>query len=324
MSTRRLSKPRLLALGMSFALGLGLATLAPASATANPDEDPPPTWRFKKQDKPVKVVVLAGSVGAWQKDPYHEHLENWCSNVEVENLSKTGYGAYWLRKRFMQQVIQNPYLNLRNPDHEYWMIFHGGLNSVATPESTNKELRQLFISAHRRGVEVVALSLMPWGDESDKKRWRGLAGLKYKQHTETVVDFLLKRSTPQEALGNYIDRRDDQSAPWSPDELADIAIDLYDSDMRDRNAPLRDLAKMRALLEKDKGWNKRHADLDPAAREAALERDAQAAAELPRWYMRPELRAFDHIHPNEKGHELVAEITCPQLPASWGCTCPKP
>jgi hypothetical protein len=305
-----------------FALGLLAATLGPVEQAEANEDDEPATWRFKQQDKPIKVVVLAGSIGAWQRDPYAEHFENWCSNIEVKNISKTGQGAYALRKHFMRQVIENRYINLRDPDYEYWLVFQGGLNSVGSPEKTNKEIRQLFLSAHQRGVSIVGLSLTPWGDDSDSRRWRGIAGLTYKRHTQTVVDFVAGRSLPQAALGTYRDRRDDPDAPWDPAELADIGIDLYDSDLRDRNAPLRDLDKLRKELEKSRDWQKAHAELDEVARAEALERDAAAAAEIPRWYLRSELRAFDHIHPNEHGHRLLAEIACPQLPASWACSCP--
>lgn len=308
------------------ALGLGalISLIGPATAEGeDPEPEAAPTWRFKKQDRPVKVMVLAGSIGAWPKRPYAQHFEQMCANVEVKNLSKVGEGAYALRKRFMAQVVENRYINLRDPDHEYWLVFQGGLNSVGTPERTNKEIRQLFLSAHQRGIKVVGLSLTPWGDEGDKKRWAGLAGLEYKRHTQTVVDYVVGRSTPQQALGVHRDRRDDPDGPWDPSELADVGIDLYDSDLRDRNAPLRDLEAMRKLVAKDKQWQKDHAHLDEAARTQAAEERAQAAAEIPRWYLRPELQSFDDIHPNEQGHELLAQIACPQLPASWGCTCPS-
>ena len=39
--------------------------------------------------------------------------------------------------------------------------------------------------------------------------------------------------------------------------------------------------------------------------------------------MREELHAFDHVHPNEKGHEIIANTTCVELPENWGCTCPE-
>jgi hypothetical protein len=168
----------------------------------------------------------------------------------------------------------------------------------------------------------VALSLTPWGDESDTKRWKGLAGLAYKDYTQKIVDFELGRLSPKQALGRYLDAREDPDAPWDPAELADIGVDLYDSALRDREAPLREIQKLRQELERSKEWQQRFAKLDESARELALDEHAQRAAELPRWFMREQLHSFDDIHPNEHGHRLLAEIACPQLPASWSCSCP--
>ncbi len=310
---------------MALAAGLALACPGEAASQAPepaPAPEPTPTWRFKKADRPIKVVVVAGSIGAWPKKPYAELFQTMCSQVEVKNLSKTGEGAYALRKRFNSQFIQNGYVNLKDPDLEYWLVFQGGLNSVGTPEKTNKDIRQLFLDAHKRGVQVVGLSLTPWGEDSDKRRWAGIAGLEYKRHTQIVVDYVVGRLTPRQALGTYRSTRADPDGPWDPTELADVGIDLYDSDLRDRNAALRDVATLRAALAKDKSWLADHAGLDELALAKALDQDAQLAAEIPRWYMRPELQSFDHIHPNEAGHALIAELACPQLPASWGCTCP--
>lgn len=328
MSTVRLSLGFVLGLTLALVPTLHAGASAPppeddGTTEAEPEPEPPPTWRFRKTDRTAKVIVLAGSIGAWQRDPYAELFEDWCSNVEVKNLSKVGEGAFALRQRFMSQVVANGYVNLRAPEYEYWLVFQGGLNSVATPEKTNKEVRQLFMSAHQRGVDVVALSPTPWGDESDK-RWRGLAGLAYKTFTQTIVDFELGRLSPQDALGRYIDARDRPDAPWDAGELADVSVDLYDSPLRDKTAPLRDLEQMRKELSKDKTWQKRLAGLDETTRELALDELALRAAELPRWFMRKELRSFDHIHPNEHGHRIIAEVACPKLPQSWACSCPTP
>jgi hypothetical protein len=81
---------------------------------------------------------------------------------------------------------------------------------------------------------------------------------------------------------------------------------------------------MRTMLAKSKRWQRANAQLDELQRQTKLEADVQEAVELPRWYLRRELRSFDHIHPNEEGHRLIAEIMCPSLPESWGCTCPSP
>jgi hypothetical protein len=312
---------RVRALGLGLWLALGALARPAAAGPGNPRDDPPPTWRFRDADRSVKVVVLAGSIGAWQRMPYARHLEDMCANVEVRNLSKTGYGAWALKQRFRQQVLQNPRVNLRNPEHEYWLVFQGGLNSVAMPESTNRHIRALFLLAHARGMRVVGLSLTPWGDERDK-RWRGASGLAYLAHTRAIVDFVLGRSDPHTALGRYVSHRPDPEAPWDPAELADIAIDLYDSRLRDAGASPRDVEKMKSLLQRDPKWRRAHADEDEETRAARLDADATLAAQLPQWYLREELRSFDHIHPNQDGHRLIAEIMCPQLPEQWGCQCP--
>jgi len=295
---------------------------APGAEPAEAPE-PPPTWRFRKDDKPVKVVVLAGSIGAWPRGPYSQQLERLCANVEVRNVSKTGLGAWALKQRFEQQVLENPYLRWGVEGQEYWLVFGGGLNSVGNPKSTNHHMRRLFELAHRRGMKVVGLTLTPWGDDRDK-RWRGVSGLRSRRMTQHVVDFTMGRLTPEQALGNLASsRRVAADAPWDPSELADVSIDLYDSPLRDLDAPLRDLDQTRELLAKSKEWQRAHAELDELQRTTKLEADAVALAENPRWYLRPELRSFDHIHPNEQGHRLIAEIMCPSLPASWGCTCPE-
>lgn len=292
-------------------------------AETAPEAEPPPTWRFKHKDRKVKVVVLAGSIGAWPKQPYAERLQAMCKHVEVKNLSKVGFGAFQLRQRFKQQFLENPYVNLRDPESEYWLVFQGGLNSVGSPARTNHDIHELFLLAHAKGLKVVALSLTPWGDDSDRKRWAGIAGLKYLRATQAVVDFVLGSLAPRQALGEFASRRPGGAdAPWRPEELPEVAVDLYRSALRDRGAALRDLEAMRRALEKDRAWQREHEGLDPNAREAALRSDAALAAEIPRWFLRAELRSFDHIHPNAEGHRLIAETACPRLPASWGCTCP--
>jgi hypothetical protein len=293
---------------------------AVADAATN-EPAPAPRWRFKHADKPVKVVVLAGSIGAFPKQPYAKELARLCKNVEVHNLSKVGEGAWGLKRRFRDMVLENPYLRLKDPAVERWLVYGGGLNSVGTPHSTNKHMRDLFVMAHDRGFKVVAFTLTPWGDTADK-RWRGRKGIEYRRVTQVVVDYTMKRSTPEQAFGSYGRKRPGGvAAPWDARELADVAVDLYDSPLRDRDAAPLDLEVARKQLERDKAWRQAHAKLDDAARAAKLDEDAKAAAELPQWFMKKTLRSFDHTHPNADGHRIMAAVACPSLPASWGCTC---
>lgn len=290
-------------------------------ADAPPPPEPPATWRFKLAARPVKVVVLAGSIGAWPKQPYAERIAKLCKHVEVKNISKVGFGAFALRQRFKQQVLER-LPQLKQAGNEYWLVFQGGLNSVGTPERTNHDIREVFMLAHSRGFKVVGLSLTPWGDETDK-RWAGVAGLKYLRATTRVVDFVAGTLTPAEALGEFAGRRAaGANAAWQPEEQADVAVDLYRSSLRAADAPLRDTEALTRRLEKDRGWQAAHVSLDADARATLARTEAAAAAEIPRWFLREELRSFDHIHPNAEGHRLIAETACPRLPASWGCECP--
>lgn len=312
------------------ALLFGLVSALARPSFAAPPEDPgaaapePPSWRFRDDDRPIKVVVLAGSIGRFQRDPYAERIAAMCSRVEVRNISKTGAGASQLKHHFRTQVLENRRVDLRDPEHEYWLLFGGGLNSIAMPESSNAHVRDLFMTAHARGMKVVGMTVTPWGSSQDKRRWAGANGFHYYSMTRKQVEFILGRASPREALGRQISRRPDPDAPWRPEELADISVDVYDSDLRDREAPLRDLESMRQALAADPKWRRAHADLDEPAREARLAADAEIAVEIPRWHMKEEYRSFDHTHPNTEGHAVIAATLCPSLPENWGCTCPSP
>lgn len=328
--TLRPSRPRRgSAWGATIALCVAWSSAQAAPApTADPEVDAaeegppePADWRFHEHDRPVKLILVAGSIGAWPKEPYIKQIERMCPRVEAKNLSKVGQGAFALKQRFKQQVLENRYIPFHDDQLEFWLAFQGGLNSVGMPEKTNRYIRELFVLAHRRGMSVLGLSLTPWGDHRDKKRWVGAEALYYKRATQKIVDFVVGRSSPEEALGVHVSRRGDPTAPWAAEELADVGIDLYDSPLRDSGAPTTDLEEAKSQLRKDRRWARDHAELSPEERQRVLERDARELAEVQRWWLRPELRSFDHIHPNVDGHRAMANWMCPQLPASWGCTC---
>ena len=304
-----------------FAAAISLLLLlaqgpAPSRAQDAPliAEAQPAAWRFRDASRKVKVVVLAGSIGAFRREPYAERLGKMCSQVEVKNLSQTGLGAWALHLRFRDQVLRNRALKAAEGS-EFWLVLAGGLNSVANPEKTNRHLRDLMV--HR----VVGFSLTPWGDERDP-RWKGAQGLRYWGATRKVSDFMLGRLEPQAALGVYAAKREGGNK-WQAGELPDISVDLFDSPLRDRQAAPRDLAKSRSDLERDANWKQLHRDLSPEARAQKLDKDAQLLASLPQWFLRKELRSFDHVHPNTEGHRILTETACPALPPSWGCRCPQ-
>lgn len=283
-----------------------------------------PNWRFVLHSRRVKVVVLAGSIGAWRDEPYARLIHNWCGNAEVRNLSRVGFGASQLFGRFQREVLTNPRVPLRSQDNEMWLLWNGGLNSASAAHRTNHYIRRTFREAHRRGMRVIGLTLTPWGSLDDRRRWAGAAGLETYQSTRRIVDFVMGRLSPRAALGAYVSQRDDEAdAPWNEQELADVRIDLYDSVLRDREAPLRDVSEMRRTLERDARMRRVLEPLSEQARELRLEASARELAELPRWFLRDEYRGFDSVHPNREGHRAIAEAICPQLPASFGCQCPN-
>ncbi|MEZ4380274.1 MAG: hypothetical protein R3A79_02925 [Nannocystaceae bacterium] len=335
-TTRTAGRRARLVSGAAFGLALSLLGLShtPARAAAEAPEgdeaastpDEPANWRFKDDARPVKVLFLAGSIGAWPRDPYSKRIEGMCKNVEAKNLSKTGFGALQLKQRFKKQVLDNRRVPLGRGDDasEYWLVFQGGLNSVAMPESTNHHIRDLYTIAHSKGIKVVGFTLTPWGDEADRRRWSGIGGLQYLEYTRKLVEFTLGRLEPAEALGEYASKRKvEADAPWDPSEVPDISIDLYHAPyLRHAEAEPRSVDAMRKQLERDSAWKRKLKELSEEERDATLAREATRAAEIPQWFLREELRSFDHIHPNAEGHKRIAELACPHLPASWGCECP--
>ena len=122
---------------------------------------------------------------------------------------------------------------------------------------------------------------------------------------------------PLQALGRYAKQVD-----WQEGELPDIAVNLYDTAMRTSDASPRNAEIARAQLSETRWVRKKLKSLTPADRTVYLDRLATELADVPRWHLRKELRAFDAIHPNTHGHREIAKLTCPNLPENWGCDCP--
>ena len=306
----------------ALAGALALSLLAPPALGAEGDERAPRpippetvgTWRFKDPERLVKAVIVGGSVTAWSRGNFGQFLQAACPRVEIVNRGKARLGARKLRERFDKQVLRNRRLDRAALD-ELWLIFHGGLNSIGDPEGTNRFVADTLRHAHEHGIGTIALSLGPWGADYDR-RWKGAGGLEYQARTRRAVDFVMGRLAPRDAFGSRA-----RGDSYEPGELPDIAVDLYDSSLRDREATLRDQAATERAVTRS-GWVRERLRLVAEAdRDQARSVWIQRAREIPRWYLRPALRAFDHIHPNLEGHRAIAVTTCPTLPSSWGCDC---
>jgi len=295
-----------------------LTLLALWVATAARAEEPG-TWRFSDDTKPVKVIVLGGSVSAYPAGGYAQWLPNICTKIEVQNRAKEKLGAAELRQRFIAQVLKNRRLDLKSSG-EPWLVFLGGMNSVGSPESTNLEVGKTLELARNAGLKTMALTLNPWGAEDDR-RWQGVDGLAYFEHTQKTVDFLLGRLTPTQAFGAANVKALTDPTRFAPGQLPDVAIDLWSSRLRHVDAPLRDTSRLERAAKSSKLVKARLSGLAEPERAEKLRALIQKAAELPRWFMKPEFIGFDPIHPNAQGHKEIARGICEAAPASWGCEC---
>ena len=171
-------------------LMLSLLMVGGSWAQEQGSKEPVGRWRYKDDTRPVKVIVIGGSLAHWGKGNFGSFLAHSCRNVELKNRAKTGYGAPKLKLRFRRQFLQNRAVKLQDERFEYWLLFQGGLNSIYSPEMTIKFTAETFALAHQNNTKVVALSLTPWGSNSSKK-WRDLQGLDRHDKTRKVVRFLM-------------------------------------------------------------------------------------------------------------------------------------
>ncbi len=274
------------------------------------------SWTFHNADRPVKAVAIGDSITAYTQGSFVMFLQAACPHLEVVNLAKPFIGADAIREHFVQQVLRNPRSNL-HATQEVWLIYQGGLNSVEDPAMTNHHIRATFVDAHRAGLHIMGISLLPWGSEHDR-RWRETRGLRTWYSTRQVVDFVMGRLSPTAALGPYAKNH---PARWQAEELPDIAVDVYDSVLRDRDAPLRQLLDVHAAVRHTPWIQAQLHGLSQAQQEDKISAYVQQTLALPRWFMHKRFQALDHFHPNRDGHRLVAQLACDKAPATWGCQC---
>lgn len=277
------------------------------------------TWRFKVPERPVKAVVIGGSVSAWQRGNFGHFLQASCDRLEVVNRGKSKLGARKLRQRFVNQVLKNRRMSAQERE-ETWLLFLGGLNSVSMPNRTNRAVAEIFRRARAAGIKSMGLTVGPWGADYDK-RWKGAEGLRYWRFTRAAVDYIMGRLTRGVAFGADVE---EPGAPVASEDLPDVAVNLYDSPLRQgEDAELRSEERTRRQVRKHRRWRRELKSLEGEARETRLEEMVQQVREIPQWYLRKELRAFDHIHPNIEGHRAIARLACSKAPESWGCDCAR-
>lgn len=282
-------------------------------------QEAPGRWRFSDESRPAKAVVIGGSVAAYGGGGFAQWLPEVCEHLEVVNQAKARLGAADLRHRFVAQVLRNRRLSAEDKEG-LWLIFLGGLNSVSMPERTNYEVAQALKAAKEAGLKTMALTINPWGSERDR-RWVGLEGLRYFDFTQKTVDFIMGRLSPEDAFGPQRVAGREDVAHYLEGELPDIAVELWDHALRDREAAPRDMTRHARLGRRLPWVAKALAALPVEERDAHYEGLLTKAAELSQWFMRSEYRGFDAIHPNALGHREIARSICLVAPEEWGCHC---
>lgn len=263
--------------------------------------------------RPVRAVVVGGSISMYYKGNYGEYLEHGCKNLEIVNRAKVGAGGRALVKRLRNAVLGDKDLMDelvgKHKQRESWLIFQGGLNSAFSPEMTNSYLAQMFKLAADSGMSTFALTLTPWGKD-DNDRFDGWEGLRFVRATKKINAFLQGKLSPDQALGR---RGKGHAHEWQKGELPMTTVDVFNSELRDADAPLRDAAPLQKSFAKSR------------FRKQKAKRDAlvQEAREVPRHFMKKSYQDFDHIHPKNIGHRLMATLACRKAPKSWGCDCDK-
>ncbi len=260
-----------------------------------------------QSDRPIKAVVLGGSVSEYYAGNYGQFLQHSCKNLEVVNRAKAKKGVPALVKRLKKEVLGDRKLMARTSDGKRWLIFQGGLNSVFSPEMANYHLARLFQQAHDGGFEIMALTLVPWGSDRDS-RFRSFDGVRTIRRTRLINDFILRRLSPQRALGR---RARNHPHEWMKGELPDISVDVFNGELRDSGVALRNEAALRRAFRHSRYRRKK-------ARKDKIIAEARA---VPRQFMKKKYWAFNHYHPNTAGHRHMALAACAQAPADWGCDC---
>ena len=266
---------------------------------------------FEDESRSVKVVLVSSSLGKWRFGGFHQYLERACTGPEILNRSEYAINTAEMTRRFRKDVLRNPSIDTKTPGNEYWVLYQGGLNSVGNPAMTIRDMSRLFVLAHEHGFKVAAVSVTPWGGDTDR-RFDHFHGLEMHDKTRRLVDYLMGRLPRNAALGRFVEKSEAQRTEWKPSEMPDIAVDVLSGELRHVDAPLRKSAPLRRRWTRDRKWRRLFPDPDEAVKRAQR---------VPRWFPNPKL-AMDHVHYTHRGHRVIAAELCRKLPTSWGCDCP--
>ena len=153
--------------GWSTAAGLESAiALAPSAAPSAPA---PPAARPQRA---YRIAAIGDSLTDSKSHggKYLAYLASKCPHSQIDNYGKGADMVNQMRRRFSSTVLApSPDPNGPTPRYTHVIIF-GGVNDLysdrtagRTPPKISKDLLWMYTQAHEQGMQVVALTVAPWG-----------------------------------------------------------------------------------------------------------------------------------------------------------------
>jgi len=149
------------------------ATPAPPPA---PARRPIPPAASARKPRPRRVCAIA-AIGDSLTDAkshggrYLAYLTKRCPKSRIDNYGRGADMVNQMRRRFGRDVFGEPAPPKRSGKPRYThLIVFGGVNDLysdltagRTPEKISKDLLSMYSRAHEQGLQVVALTVAPWG-----------------------------------------------------------------------------------------------------------------------------------------------------------------
>jgi lysophospholipase L1-like esterase len=146
-------------LAASLLLGGGtFAATASGQDAPAVEPSPKPTTRY------VVAAVGDSITDARSGGRYIEYLRKRCPESRFDNYGKGAEMVNQMRRRFARDV-----LGPSKPKYTHVIVF-GGVNDLysdltakRTPAKIEKDLTQMYEMSKERGIEVIAITVAPWG-----------------------------------------------------------------------------------------------------------------------------------------------------------------
>jgi len=154
--------------------GAGLLDPPPARLPLAPKRGDHSAPKPASPEPPPRRQCVIAAIGDSLTDPhshggrYLETIAQRCPKSRIDNFGKGAAMVNLMRKRFASRVLAADDGHGRSP-YTHVVIF-GGVNDLysdltagRTPPKIARDLLWMYMRAHERGIQVVAITVAPWG-----------------------------------------------------------------------------------------------------------------------------------------------------------------